>query len=335
MSDPYQGVSADPTVPGIVGENTAGQNSVGVRSVVQELGWGVLGESHSGTGVVGMSQSSYAIYAKSTDAAGILAESTNADGVFGVTHNSNAIGVSGHNDLGTAVWGGSKSGRGVAGFSETWQGVYGHSVAQAGVVGESDQFDGVFGISHSNQHAAVTGQNTAGGMAGYFNGHCIHDGNVTHNGNVITNGTHTVTGDVVLTNADCAEEFDIAAVEEIEPGTVMVLNQEGTLQPSHQAYDRKVAGVISGAGDYKPGIVLDKQQSSENRRPVALVGKVYCKVDAGYTSIEVGDMLTTSDTPGHAMKACDPFKAFGAVIGKALRPLREGQGLIPILIALQ
>jgi hypothetical protein len=39
--------------------------------------------------------------------------------------------------------------------------------------------------------------------------------------------------------------------------------------------------------------------------------------------------------PGFAMKANDPSKAFGAVIGKALRPLREGQGMIPILVALQ
>jgi hypothetical protein len=62
---------------------------------------------------------------------------------------------------------------------------------------------------------------------------------------------------------------------------------------------------------------------------------VYCKVDAQYSPIEVGDLLTTSPTPGHAMKADDPLKAFGTVIGKALRPLSEGQGLIPILIALQ
>ena len=72
-----------------------------------------------------------------------------------------------------------------------------------------------------------------------------------------------------------------------------------------------------------------------NRKPIALLGKVYCKADAGYAPIEVGDLLTTSATPGHAMKATDAVKAFGAVIGKALRPLKEGQGLIPIMIALQ
>ena len=30
-----------------------------------------------------------------------------------------------------------------------------------------------------------------------------------------------------------------------------------------------------------------------------------------------------------------PARAFGAVIGKALRTLEEGQGLIPVLVALQ
>jgi hypothetical protein len=84
-------------------------------------------------------------------------------------------------------------------------------------------------------------------------------------------------------------------------------------------------------GFYKPGLILDKQESSNNRMPIALMGKV----DAQYGAIEVGDLLTTSSTPGHAIKTCDPLKAFGAVIGKALRPLTEGQRLIPILIALQ
>jgi len=82
-------------------------------------------------------------------------------------------------------------------------------------------------------------------------------------------------------------------------------------------------------------MVLDPRKSAQNRNAVALLGKVYCKVDASISPIEVGDMLTTSTIPGHAMKADDPLRAFGAVIGKALRPLKTGRGLIPILIALQ
>jgi hypothetical protein len=69
--------------------------------------------------------------------------------------------------------------------------------------------------------------------------------------------------------------------------------------------------------------------------PLALVGKVYCKVDADPAPIAIGDLLTTSTRPGHGMKAANSDLAFGAVIGKALRPLRSGQGMIPILVALQ
>ncbi|MGR8932201.1 MAG: hypothetical protein ACU836_16345 [Gammaproteobacteria bacterium] len=149
------------------------------------------------------------------------------------------------------------------------------------------------------------------------------------------NGSIKVSGDILLANADCAEDFTIGTDLAVEPGTVMIVGAEGALFPCSQAYDKKVAGVVSGAGDYKPGIVLDKQQSESNRQPIALLGKVYCKVDAQYGAIEIGDSLTTSPTPGHAMKVEEPLAALGAMLGKALRPLNEGQGLIPILIALQ
>jgi hypothetical protein len=121
----------------------------------------------------------------------------------------------------------------------------------------------------------------------------------------------------------------------VDPGTVMVIEQEGKLKECDLPYDKRVAGVISGAGFYKPGLVLDKQKSNENRKSISLMGKVYCKVDAQSSPIDVGDLLTTSSTKGHAMKAADPVKAFGSVIGKALRPLKGGTDLIPILIALQ
>jgi hypothetical protein len=149
------------------------------------------------------------------------------------------------------------------------------------------------------------------------------------------NGNIRATGDVMLTGADCAEDFDVKDAQALEPGTVMVIGEEDRLHQSKEAYDKRVAGVLSGAGDYRPGIILGKEQSQHNRLPLALTGKVFCKVDAQYSPIRLGDLLTTSPTLGHAMRAEDPLKAFGAVIGKALRPLADGQGLIPILIALQ
>jgi hypothetical protein len=138
-----------------------------------------------------------------------------------------------------------------------------------------------------------------------------------------------------LTGADCAEQFDMCDATSAEPGTIVVIDDEGKLRESQCAYDRRVAGVVSGAGAYRPGIVLDRQASSEGRASVALVGKVYCKVDADPAPIAVGDLLTTSARPGFGMKAIDPAQAFGSVIGKALRPMASGQGLLPILVALQ
>lgn len=50
--------------------------------------------------------------------------------------------------------------------------------------------------------------------------------------------------------------FNIPEIASVEPETVMVLAEEEVLLPSHQAYNKRVAGVISGAGNYRPGIVL-------------------------------------------------------------------------------
>jgi hypothetical protein len=187
---------------------------------------------------------------------------------------------------------------------------------------------GVLGTSADPQGVGVWGENTAGGPAGQF------DGNLQVNGNASVSGTLTVVTDIILTSADCAEEFDVAEGA-CEPGTVMVVGENGLLQAASRGYDKRVAGVVSGAGDYKPAIVLDKRQSRGKRVPVALLGKVYCKVDAEFSPVELGDLLTTSPTLGHAMKAADSSQAFGSVIGKALRRLDAGRGLIPILMAMQ
>ncbi len=131
------------------------------------------------------------------------------------------------------------------------------------------------------------------------------------------------TGDIILSNADAAEHFDLAEAVEAAPGTVMVLNATGKLELASNPYDKKVVGVVAGAGNYRPGIVLDHRNSAAQRVPISVLGKVTCKADASFGSIEVGDLLTTSPTAGHAMKASDPRLAFGAVIGKALSPLQR------------
>jgi hypothetical protein len=143
-------------------------------------------------------------------------------------------------------------------------------------------------------------------------------------------------GDIKLTGGDTAEEFAVVddAVDVIPSGSVMVICPDGRLTPSSEPYDRRVAGVISGAGSLRPGVVLGTGGGG-HRRPVALAGTACCLADATRTPIDVGDLLTTSDTRGHAMRAVDPCAAFGAVLGKSLGALSSGTGLLPMLVALQ
>jgi len=158
---------------------------------------------------------------------------------------------------------------------------------------------------------------------------------ITNDAGVETIRLDGQSGDIELVGADCAEEFDVVDADRALQGAVMVIGDDGRLRPCTESYDRRVAGVISGAGGYSAGVTLDKRRGAAGRRPVALMGKVFTQVDATYGPIAVGDILTTSQTPGHAMRATDPARAFGAVLGKALRPLPEGRGLLPTLVALQ
>jgi hypothetical protein len=103
----------------------------------------------------------------------------------------------------------------------------------------------------------VTGKITAGGLTG------VGGGALPITGDAHVSGTLNVVQDIILAAAagDCAEDFDVEPTYNLEPGMVMVLDDSGSLRPSEQDYDRRVAGVISGAGDYRPGIILDRRES--------------------------------------------------------------------------
>ena len=79
-------------------------------------------------------------------------------------------------------------------------------------------------------------------------------------------------GDIILRNADCAEEFDSAEAEHPLPGSVVVLNAHGAVSPCVEPYDSKVAGVVSGAGSFRPAIVLGRSGTA-SRVPVAADGQ--------------------------------------------------------------
>jgi hypothetical protein len=345
-------IGSSGTGPGVMGSSVSGYAGqfdgkvmVTGNLAVTDTGVAIQGQSNSelGVGVLGVLHGTPKAFAY-------------VGGVFGATDLPEAAGVYGYASGGIGVNGVADSGTGVQAISQSGLGLKatssGNNAIQA--VGTAQGFDTILAQSSSPQHAAVSAQNSNNGfglwasctngmaifgqsnnVAAQFNGNVNIYGTLTHNGNATVTGILTVNQDVVLAGADCAEEFDIATDNDVEPGAVMVLGEAGSLRQCNRAYDRMVAGVISGAGAYRPGLVLDRNNSSGKRLPLALVGKVYCKVDAQYGPIGVGDLLTTSPTKGHAMRAEDPLTAFGAVIGKALGSLESGRGLIPMLIALQ
>jgi hypothetical protein len=145
-------------------------------------------------------------------------------------------------------------------------------------------------------------------------------------------------GSIVMelgTGLDYAEGFNLSNNEEIVPGTVLVIDPEnpGKLMVSESAYDSKVAGIVAGANGLGSGIKLGVEQFDCD---VALAGRVYCNVDATSSAVEPGDLLTTSEFTGYAMKAQDPFKIHGAILGKAMERMEKGNmGQIMVLVSLQ
>lgn len=141
--------------------------------------------------------------------------------------------------------------------------------------------------------------------------------------------------------SDIAEPYRVAATDGVQaqPGMVVVIDGEkvGSLKVGNKAYDKAVAGIISGANGINPGLTLTQAGSvADGELPIAKVGRVWCYVDADAGgAIEPGDLLTTSETAGHAMKASDASKSNGAILGKAMSGLKNGKGMVLVLVGLQ
>jgi len=204
-----------------------------------------------------------------------------------------------------------------------------------GVLGVAEGNDGVQGRSNGDGSSGVAGIHESGGNGVY--GRSAQGAAGYFDGSVTVTGTLTVNGDIVLPGGgDCAERFDVAADASVGPGSLVVLDRNGAVRESSNEYDTKLVGVVAGAGRYRPAIILDARASSQaERASVALFGKVYCKAVATDMPIRIGDLLTSSATPGCAMSATDPARAAGAIVGKALGGLSHGKGLIPMLVSVR
>ncbi|MFD6892887.1 hypothetical protein [Streptomyces sp. NPDC059957] len=222
---------------------------------------------------------------------------------------------------------------GVAGVSSAWIGVYGESTGGIGIDAVRGQGKGgTTGVAgHSEHGIGVYGKGPL--AAGKF------DGKVEINGILIcpqVNGKigwfeQEVTSKKFTTQgADYAETF--GSEDNFEPGTVLVIGNDGLLTACDAQYDTRATGVVSGAGGLTPGTVMESSPESAHHVTLALAGQVYVKADPQYGPISIGDLLTTSPTEGCAMRVSDRSRAVGAILGKALASLEGEPGLLRMLV---
>jgi hypothetical protein len=99
---------------------------------------------------------------------------------------------------------------------------------------------------------------------------------------------------VVLTKKDLAEHFEV----ECEARMIMLRGEAGSVVPCSRPYDKRALGVVFDVGGLRPAIRLGALETSARTAAVALAGTAFCLVDADVAPVEVGDLVTSSETPG-------------------------------------
>jgi len=233
---------------------------------------------------------------------------------------------------GVAVTGGGISGRaatGVLGTSDNGYGVLGQSGNGFGVEGDNSTV-GTYGQLGGKTGAVIGYSPSAGVPAATFT-------------NAGTGGTALVANGLAqvktlqILGADLAESFPVTGGA-VEPGTVLAIDADGGggLCVCDQPYSPRVAGVASGANGLDAAVVLKGKAFDEpNHVAVALSGRVWVRCDATRAPIRVGDLLTSGERPGFAMKAVDAGRSAGAILGKAMTSLETGTGLVLVLVSLR
>lgn len=177
-----------------------------------------------------------------------------------------------------------------------------------------ETFGNLYGMAYKH-----TNNTTGGTMAG---GHQIvicHDGTpgvaLGMEGNIWAKGD--ITGNKVWNAVynDLAELFKADTNVKLEPHQVVVMNDNGEVTLTNKPEDGRVIGVYSNTyGHLLGGEERDKIDDHEGYIPIGISGRVKVRVKG---KIAVGDLLTTSDIPGVAIKSEN--KKLGTIFGKAMQ----------------
>ncbi len=207
---------------------------------------------------------------------------------------------------------------------------------------------GVFAVATATDggttglRARVMSPNGVAALLESYGGGYLIVGSVSETGKlalvVDTAGNIYTTGSVYPGSnlGDVAERID--TTELLQPGDVVEIDPAASIhfRKSRHSFSTMVAGIVSTA----PAITLASKVGGDGKsvdtRPVlALVGRVPVNATTEGGAIQVGDLLTTSSTPGVAMRCTDRSACVGAILGKALEPLKTGMGRIQVLVTLQ
>ncbi len=361
-SDTSRAASADPL---LLISNTGTGNGIDGRS---NQGIGVSARSENNDAVVGWTGSGNrsGVFGHSTAGKGVTGRSDQNDGVVGWTGASDKSGVFGHSTNSAGVTGSSVNNSGVVARSDNSHGlsipyarVNGIDVVKAdknGVKVYESKESAIYVQTAGHDGVRVTQANWSGVYVENAGYDAIRVQNAGRDGLRIFDGVgrdyfragsdanpefrFNTGGDAYadsgwFSNADFAELIEVENnVSNYEPGDVLVISSDKNraVTLSSKPYSTAIIGVYST----KPGFVgtiHPMKGKSENEIPVAITGIVPCKVSTENGQIKRGDLLTTSSTPGYAMKATDP--QVGTILGKALESLETGRGKIEALIILQ
>ncbi len=255
-----------------------------------------------------------------------------AIGVFGRSFgDTDAIGVSGTAGPAptNAVPNPPGSTFGVSGRSMTTEGIGVFGVASAG----EGPTVGVRARVRSPNGTAAVFDSFGGGdlIVGVISDAGVRTFRVDNAGNVYAAGSFFPGSNL----ADVAERID--TTELLTPGDVVEIDPANSMhfRKSRQSFSTRVAGIVSTAPAITLASKMDQGKSADTRPVLALVGRVPVSVTTEGGAIQVGDLLTTSSTPGVAMRCSDRSACVGAILGKALEPLGSGTGRIQVLVTLQ